>query len=58
VHYPVPTHRQPAVEHFAPGPLPATERLVEEILTLPISAGHTDGEIDAVASAVRAFFGA
>src|SRR5712664_3219413 len=58
VHYPVPTHRQPAVEHFAPSPLPATERLVDEILTLPISAGHTDAEIDAVATAVRAFFGA
>src|SRR5712664_3688553 len=58
VHYPVPTHRQPAVERFAPSPLPTTERLVDEILTLPISAGHTDAEIDAVATAVRAFFGA
>ena len=58
VHYPVPTHRQPAVEHLAPGPLPATERLVDEILTLPISAGHTEAEIDAVAAAVAAFFGA
>src|SRR5213594_739299 len=58
VHYPVPGHRQPAVEHFAPAPLPQTERLVDEILTLPISAGHTDAEIDTVAMAVRAFFGA
>ena len=58
VHYPVPGHRQPAVEHFAPAPLPQTERLVDEILTLPISAGHTDAEIDTVATAVRAFFGA
>src|SRR3989442_167509 len=54
VHYPVPTHRQPAVEHFAPSPLPATERLVDEILTLPISPGHTDAEIDAAANAVGA----
>jgi dTDP-4-amino-4,6-dideoxygalactose transaminase len=58
VHYPVPSHRQPAIERFASAPLPATERLVEEILTLPISAGHTDAEIDTVALAVRAFFGA
>jgi len=58
VHYPVPTHRQPAVERFAPSPLPATERLVDEILTLPISAGHTDAEIDTVVTAIRAFFGA
>ena len=31
---------------------------MDEILTLPMSAGHTDDEIDAVAAAVRAFFGA
>ncbi len=56
VHYPVPCHRQPVVERLAPPPLPRTERLVDEILTLPISAGHTDAEIDEVAHAVRAFF--
>jgi dTDP-4-amino-4,6-dideoxygalactose transaminase len=28
---------------------------VQEILTLPISAGHTDAEIDEVIAAVRAF---
>jgi dTDP-4-amino-4,6-dideoxygalactose transaminase len=58
VHYPVASHRQPAVEQFAQGPLPATERLVNEILTLPISAGHTEAEIDAVVEGVRSFFGA
>jgi dTDP-3-amino-3,4,6-trideoxy-alpha-D-glucose transaminase len=58
VHYPVATHRQPAVERFAGPPLPETERLVDEILTLPISAGHTTEEIDTVAAAVREFFGA
>lgn len=56
IHYPVPGHRQPVVERLAPPPLPRTERLVEEILTLPISAGHTDAEIDQVAAAVREFF--
>lgn len=58
VHYPVPAHRQPAVERFAAGPLPATERLVGEILSLPLSPGHDDGEVDTVAAAVRDFFGA
>jgi dTDP-4-amino-4,6-dideoxygalactose transaminase len=58
VHYPVPAHRQPAAERFAAGPLPETERLVDEILSLPLSAGHDDAEIDAVAAAVRDFFGA
>jgi dTDP-4-amino-4,6-dideoxygalactose transaminase len=58
VHYPVASHRQPAVERFAGPALPTTEGLVDEILTLPISAGHTEAEIDEVAAAVRAFFGA
>src|SRR4029453_15068310 len=41
-------HRRPAGERF-PGPArPETEQLVDEILTLPISAGHTEGEIDTV----------
>ena len=29
IHYPIPTHRQPAVERFVAAPLPRTERLVE-----------------------------
>lgn len=56
IHYPMPGHRQPAVEHFAAAPLPETERVVDEILTLPMSAGHTEAEIDAVVTAVRQFF--
>jgi dTDP-4-amino-4,6-dideoxygalactose transaminase len=58
VHYPVPGHAQPAVEHLSPPALPRTERLVREILTLPMSAGHSDAEVDEVVGAVRAFFGA
>jgi dTDP-4-amino-4,6-dideoxygalactose transaminase len=56
IHYPVPCHRQPAVEYLNPPALPRTEKLVKEILTLPISAGHTEAEIDEVAAAVREFF--
>ena len=58
IHYPLPTHRQPAVERLRPPALPATERLVDEILSLPMSAGHSVTEIDTVAVAVRDFFGA
>ncbi|MGH7393151.1 MAG: DegT/DnrJ/EryC1/StrS family aminotransferase [Candidatus Rokuibacteriota bacterium] len=57
IHYPVPTHRQPALAPLAPPALPRTERLVREILTLPMSPNHTDAEIDAVIATVRAFFG-
>ena len=57
IHYPVPGHRQPAVETLGAPALPRTERLVDEILTLPLSSGHGDEEIDRVATAVRGFFG-
>ncbi len=58
IHYRVPAHRQPAVEHLDPPALPRTEHIVREILTLPISAGHTVSEVDEVVTAVREFFGA
>src|SRR5512143_1538025 len=48
VHYPVASHRQPAVETLNPPVLPRTERIVGEILTLPLSSGHSDEEIDRV----------
>jgi dTDP-4-amino-4,6-dideoxygalactose transaminase len=57
IHYPVAAHQQPAVAHLGRPALPQTERLVGEILSLPLSAGHTASEIDQVAEAVRAFFG-
>ena len=56
IHYPVPCHRQPAVERLRPPALPRTEKLVEEILSLPMSAQHADAEIDEVVAAVREFF--
>ncbi len=56
IHYPVPSHQQPAVESFDPPTLPATERIVREILSLPLSAGHTEAEMDQVVAAVREFF--
>jgi dTDP-4-amino-4,6-dideoxygalactose transaminase len=56
IHYPVPCHRQPAVAHLGAPDLPVTDRIVGEILTLPISAGHTEAEADEVGAAVRGFF--
>jgi dTDP-4-amino-4,6-dideoxygalactose transaminase len=56
IHYPVPCHQQPAVAYLKSGSLEHTERIVKQILTLPISAGHSESEIDEVVAAVRAFF--
>lgn len=56
VHDPVPCHRQPPVETLHPPALLRTEKLVDEILSLPMSAQHSDAEIDEVVAAVREFF--
>jgi dTDP-4-amino-4,6-dideoxygalactose transaminase len=58
IHYPVPCHRQPAVEGLEAPALLRTEKLVDEILSLPMSAQHEDAEIDEVVAAVREFFAA
>ena len=52
----MPAHRQPGGELVDPPVLPRTERLVGEILSLPISAGHTEGEIDTVIAAIKEFY--
>jgi dTDP-4-amino-4,6-dideoxygalactose transaminase len=46
------------VEQFRSPALPWTERIVGEILSLPISADHTAAEVDEVVAAVREFLGA
>jgi dTDP-4-amino-4,6-dideoxygalactose transaminase len=51
VHYPRAIHRQPAyTELDVEGGFPITERLTERIVSLPISADHTEDEILAVAA--------
>ena len=53
VHYPVLDHRQPGWEGLVPhAHLPATEWLVERILTVPCFPTMTDDEVDQVASAI------
>jgi dTDP-4-amino-4,6-dideoxygalactose transaminase len=58
IHYPVPCHRQPAVEFLNPPALDRTERLVTEILSLPMSAHHDDAEVDRVIELVGEFLAA
>ena len=57
VHYPVPPHRSPAYR-LQGGPVrrfPVAERLAGEVLSLPLSPHHTDGEVSYTAQAVRQF---
>jgi dTDP-3-amino-3,4,6-trideoxy-alpha-D-glucose transaminase len=57
VHYPVPIHLQEAAGFlgYRQGDLPVTERLANEVLSLPMYAELTDAQVDTVASAVAEF---
>ncbi len=54
VHY-VPCHLHPAFRAFA-SPLPVTERLYGELLTLPSYHGLSDEQADRVTASIRDFF--
>ena len=58
VHYPCPPHLQPAYANAAPQtPLPITERLAGQVLSLPLWPAMSQRQIDYVATAVRAVLG-
>ena len=57
IHYPVPVHLQPAYADEQHAPLPETEKVVGEILSLPCFPEITDEQLETVAAAVKAFFG-
>ncbi len=53
IHYPVPVHRQPAyLDLDVPGGFPVAEALCPRILSLPLSAEHTDAEIQETAELI------
>jgi dTDP-4-amino-4,6-dideoxygalactose transaminase len=55
VHYPKPLHRQPAYARFPAGaPLPVSERLAAEVVSLPMHPYLDEGMQDRVVGAVRA----
>lgn len=61
VHYPLPTHRQPGTlerPEVRRESLPATDALVDRILSLPVFPSLTDAEQAHVIASVRSFFGA
>jgi dTDP-4-amino-4,6-dideoxygalactose transaminase len=58
IYYPVPLHLQQiyAGLGLGPGSLPEAERAAQEVLSLPIYPELTDGQIEEVAAAIRAFY--
>jgi len=57
VHYPIPLHRQNAFSEFSPARCPNADLLCSRVLSLPMHAFLTDGEIDRVIEGVQSFFG-
>ena len=57
VHYPVPIHLQEASAFlgYRQGDFPVTERLANEVVSLPMYAELTDAQVDTVAAAVAEF---
>ncbi|WP_077616673.1 DegT/DnrJ/EryC1/StrS family aminotransferase [Caenibacillus caldisaponilyticus] len=55
IHYPIAPHRQPAYREWHSLSLPITERLHQEVLSLPISPVMTDEEVQYVTEAVNRF---
>jgi len=56
VHYPAAVHQQPAYQHLHTQPLPVTEAVCRDILTLPMFPELREDEISAVCEAVAAFY--
>jgi dTDP-4-amino-4,6-dideoxygalactose transaminase len=55
IHYPIPCHLQPAFSYlgYQPGDFPQSEKLANQILSLPMYPGLTNTQITAVVSAIK-----
>ena len=58
IHYPIPTHLQPAYRDLGlgPGSLPEAERAASDILSLPLYPTLAPDEVDRVVDAIAAFY--
>lgn len=55
IHYPIPPHLQKAYEGKLQGSFPVTENIHKQVLSLPLSAVHTDQEITEVIKLINKF---
>jgi dTDP-4-amino-4,6-dideoxygalactose transaminase len=60
LHYPIPLHRQPCFSHLPldRNSFPISDRFAGDCLSLPLFAGMSDQQAEAVIAAVRTFFSA
>ncbi|MEH6388834.1 MAG: DegT/DnrJ/EryC1/StrS family aminotransferase [Pseudomonas profundi] len=57
IHYPIPPHQQQAYSGWAPWSFPLTERIHQQVLSLPISPVMSDSEVQRVIAACNTFQG-
>ncbi|WP_343611813.1 DegT/DnrJ/EryC1/StrS family aminotransferase [Chryseobacterium oranimense] len=55
IHYPIPPHKQEAYKEYNHLSFPVTEKMHEEVLSLPISSVLEEKEIQAIIEAVNSF---
>lgn len=55
IHYPIAPHKQKALKDFSDLKLPITEKLHQQVVSLPISPIMDEGEVDKVITAVNSF---
>ena len=57
IHYPIPPHRQRCYREWSTLSLPITEQISEQELSIPCHQAMTDGEVEAVITALNRFAG-
>jgi dTDP-4-amino-4,6-dideoxygalactose transaminase len=55
IHYPIPPHKQLALSEMAELSFPITEKIHDEVLSLPISPNHTIDQIEYVGKIINTF---
>lgn len=55
IHYAVPPHLQPALKDLVHGPLPLTEKIASQVLSLPVTRTTSDDDARFIASVINDF---
>lgn len=60
IHYPIPLHLQPAAKGlgYKRGDFPASERISNEVLSLPVHEFITEDQLDFIVQCIKVFYGA
>jgi dTDP-4-amino-4,6-dideoxygalactose transaminase len=55
IHYPIPPHKQEALQQFKQQSFPITEQIHKEVLSIPISPMMTDVQVSTIITALNAY---